>query len=128
MAIPFSSDFEQDEYKINAPTMLLTSTLHDLYQWMENLHSFNIIKKESLIFLTETAKIKDIDMQAPLGNCILNNDQITEHTHHGSMGNYECLIQHFNLENLSIIILTNQKNSNVFDISADIKKITDNTK
>jgi len=126
MALPFNSDFEQDEYKVNTETMLLSSNVEDLYNWIEELHTFNIINKESLNFLTKTAKIDRKDMQAPLGNCVLNNGHITEHTHHGSMGNYECLIQRYNLKNLSIIILTNQKNSNVFDISKSIKTIVTN--
>ena len=127
MALPFNANFEQDNYKINTPTMLLSSNVEDLYNWIKELHSFNIINRESLNFLTETAKIENKDMQAPLGNGLLSNGQITEHTHHGSMGNYECLIQHYNKEGLSIIILTNQKNSNVFDISKNIKTIITKT-
>ncbi|MEP0262351.1 serine hydrolase domain-containing protein [Dokdonia sp.] len=123
MAVPFNTDLEQDNYKISAPNLLLSTTTEDLHYWIKALHSYTIIKKESLLFLTETAQIEDRDMQAPLGNSLVNNRQIKEHTHHGSMGNYEGLIQHFNSENLSIIILTNQKNSNVFDISERIKKI-----
>ncbi len=127
MAFPFSSDFEQDNYKINTQTMLLSSNIDDLYSWIKELHSFNIIRKESLNFLAETAKINNTDMQAPLGNCTIINGQIAEHSHHGSMGNYECLIQHDNIEDLSIIILTNQKNQNVFDISENIKIIVTET-
>jgi len=120
MAIPFNGEHIQDAYKVQFSSMLMCTSAIDLSKWMEALHGFKIIDKSSLHFLSETASFSGRDMQAPLGVCLLKNDQIIEHTHHGSMGNFECLIQSFADENLSIVILTNQKNGNVFDISDDL--------
>jgi CubicO group peptidase (beta-lactamase class C family) len=123
MAIPINADFKEDSYKINVPSMLLTSTTEDLSNWIDNLHNFEIINKESLYLLSQTASIEKLDMQAPLGNCTLYNKEITLHSHHGTAGNYECLIQRDNINGLTIIILTNQKQGNLFDISKNISKI-----
>ncbi|MCV6631159.1 MAG: beta-lactamase family protein [Flavobacteriaceae bacterium] len=125
MAMPINADFKKDPYKINVPSMLLTSTTEDLYNWIKNLHNFKIINSESLHFLTQTANLDNKAMQAPLGDCTLKDRKITTHSHHGSAGNYECLIERDNLNDVTIVILTNQKHGNVFDISKKISKIVD---
>ncbi len=120
MAMPFNEDFKEDGYQVKAPTMLFTSTTKDLYHWFFNLNSLQIINQESLNIIAKTARLKNDNMQAPLGNCIIKDDVIIEHLHHGSMGNYEALVQRYNTEDITIILLTNQKNGNVFDLAASI--------
>ncbi len=117
MALPFDTDYKEDQYKVNSPTILFASTASDLNQWLVNLNSYKVISKASMSFLAKTAALKNEYMQAPLGNCILEEDSIEEHTHHGSMGNYECLVQRFNKEDLTIVLLTNQKNKNLSELS-----------
>lgn len=123
MAVPMNSDLEQDNYKINYTSMLLTLTPHDLAVWVKNLHQFELINEESLMTLSQTADLKVENMQAPLGICTVVNGDIIEHTHHGGMGNYESLLIRDNKIDMSIILMTNIKNGNVFEIADEIKKV-----
>ncbi|GLR19526.1 serine hydrolase domain-containing protein [Portibacter lacus] len=125
MAIPFNREFKIDQYKINAPTLLFTATTMDLFKWIYKLNSFEIISSESLLFLSQTADLNNDNMQAPFGNCKVEKEVISHHAHHGSMGNYEGFIQWFSKEEVAIIILTNQKNQNVFEIGDAITKSLD---
>ena len=81
-----------------------------------------------MVFLAKTADLDIENMQAPLGNCDIADNQIVEHFHHGSMGNYECLVRRFNEEDMTIVILTNQKNNNVFEISDAILSLIEEKK
>jgi len=123
MAIPINEAFEEDQYNINVSAILFSSTTEDLYHWMKALHSYSIISKQSLLTLSETATVGSSNLQAPLGNCKVSNNTISEHIHHGSSGNYEGIIQRFNNEDLSIVVLTNQKHQNVFEITEEIRGI-----
>ena len=120
MAFPINSDFKEDKYKLKSSTLLLTSSVTDLYTWFIKLNGNEIIDRESVEFLAQTAELEIEDMQSPLGNCEFESEEILEHVHHGSMGNYECLVQRNNKEDLTIVILTNQKHQNVFEISEAI--------
>lgn len=68
-------------------------------------------------------------MESPLGTVrlcekpISGSIKIVEHTHDGTFGNFRCIARRFNNIDLSIIILTNQNNNNVYPISEDIYKI-----
>ncbi len=122
MAIPFDKGFEKDNFKITISGVLFTSTTNDMYRWFKQLDSFKIISKDSLKFLSETVK-KGNNIQSPLGVGVWENDKIIEHTHHGSMINYECVIRRFKQNDLTIVILTNQNYRNVYDISIKIREI-----
>jgi CubicO group peptidase (beta-lactamase class C family) len=125
MAIPFNSNFEVDNYNLSVSNVLFSSTARDMNNWFNSLGDFNILNKESIKFLSETVISVD-NIQAPLGYCEWENENLIEHTHHGSMGNYECLVQRFKQEKLTIIILTNQKQKNVHGISSSIYQIVQN--
>jgi len=121
MAIPFNSEYEQDQYDIEYSSILLTTTTKDLYHWFENINTYKIINRESLIAIAKSADLELENMQAPLGNCHIKQDEIKEHIHHGSMGNYEALVSRDNKEGWTIVLLTNQKNQNLFEITDLIK-------
>lgn len=123
MAVPFDAEFVEDDYEIATPSILLSATARDLHKWFQELNTFTTIKKPSLQILAETAELEHDDMQAPLGNCVLKNGEILEHSHHGSSGNYEALVRRFNPTQLTIVILTNQKHGNVSDLSEKIRDI-----
>ena len=122
MAIPFNAEFKEDNYKIRDSSFLFTSTAFDLYKWFDELDSFKVINKESVKFLSETVKAGN-NIQSPLGSTTWKNKKLIEHRHHGSSANYECLVGRFRKDKLTIVILTNQKNKNVHDISDKIRKI-----
>ncbi len=122
MAIPFDDNFKQDQYKFNVPYLLMAAKVGDLSQWLQQLHTFKIINKESLRFISKKFE-KEGNVQAPLGFCDWQDGVVLEHSHHGSSGNYEGIIRRFPKEKLMIIILTNQKHGNVRDLSNRIHEI-----
>jgi hypothetical protein len=124
MAIPFNSDYEEDSYKLTISGAIFSLSARDLYNWLYNLHSYKIISKSSLKTLSEKADFSG-NIQSPLGNAEWKNGNVVEHSHHGSSGNYECIVRRFysGKDVLTIIVQTNQKHSNVHDISDEIKSI-----
>jgi CubicO group peptidase (beta-lactamase class C family) len=122
MAIPFDSDFKEDDYEISIKNLLISSTARDMSVWFEQLGDFNIVSKQSIKTLSEEAKW-GFNIQSTLGLCDWENDKIIEHSHHGSSGNYECIVRRFKQDDITIVILTNQKHENVYDISDEIYKI-----
>jgi hypothetical protein len=129
MAMPFDSLYVVDSYKMALP-ILFSSNTKGLYNWFEKIHSNKMISQKSKLFLGKTANILTDDFkQSPLG--IVTTFQkktfgipdVIEHTHDGSNVNYQVIARRFNNNDLSIIILTNQKNNNLFDISANIYKL-----
>lgn len=122
MAIPFNSDGENDGYRLSISNILLSCTASDMQNWFTQLDDFKIVSKESVKFLSKTA-ISGDNIQAPLGYSEWENNELIEHAHHGSSGNYECFIQHFKADNLIIVIMTNQKQKNVHEMSNNIYNI-----
>ncbi len=119
MAMPFDEHYVQDDYKIQMHNLLFSATANDLAIWLQQIGDFNIITKSSVKFLSEKA-IKGDNIQAPLGRGRWVNNKFVGHSHHGSSGNYECVVRRFKEERITIIILTNQKHGNVFDMSDDL--------
>jgi hypothetical protein len=129
MAMPFDSLYVIDSYKMALP-ILFSSSTKGLYNWFEKIHSNKMISQKSKLFLGKTANILTDDFkQSPLGivtTCqkkTFGIPDVIEHTHDGSNVNYQVIARRFNNYDLSIIILTNQKNNNLFDISANIYKL-----
>lgn len=119
MAIPFDENLEEDKYNIKINWILFSATTTDLYAWFKHLDSFKIISKESVKFLSEEAN-SGRNIQAPIGYCDWDKGDIQEHIHHGSSASYEGLVQHYKKDGLMIILLTNQKQGNLFDIADTI--------
>ena len=72
--------------------------------------------------LSEEA-IRGNNIQAPLGRCDWEDNDIELHLHHGSNASYECLVRDHKQDELIIILLTNQKHRNLHDIADTIYKI-----
>lgn len=122
MAIPFNTDFKEDDFKLSIKGLLFSSITRDLSNWFEQLGDFKIINKTSVKILSEQAK-KGENIQSPLGYTQWENDKIVEHSHHGSSVNYEVMVRRFKQDRITIVILTNQKQGNVYEISEKIYKI-----
>ncbi|WP_313032224.1 serine hydrolase domain-containing protein [Soonwooa sp.] len=129
IAIPFDSEYKPDTYKLELP-FLFVSNVEGLYDWFHRIHNNTLISQKSKLFLGKTANIIiNQFMQSPLGVVRISQEPlsglitIVEHTHDGSMGNYKCIARRFNTIDLSIIILTNQDNNNIYPISDEIYKI-----
>jgi len=126
MARPFDSIYTIDSYKMTLP-ILFTSNAKGLHDWFDKIHSNKMISEKSKLFLGKTANILTDDFkQSPLGIVITCQKEtfglpdVIEHTHDGSNGNYQVIARRFNNNDISIIILTNQKNNNLFAISEKI--------
>lgn len=124
MAISFDSDFMEDNppFIIKSSIFLFSTTTEDLFKLLKNLYSYNIIEKNSINTISKTVVLNIENMESALGQIIHQENQIIEHTHHGSSGNYECLINKDILNNNTIIILTNSKKGNVHSIKNSIKE------
>ena len=122
MAIPFNTDFKEDDYSIAVKSLMFTSTARDMANWFKNIGDFKVVSKESVKTLSVEAKEGD-NNQSPLGKAIWKNDNLIEHSHHGSTANYECVVRRFKQDGITIVILTNQKHQNVYEISDELYKM-----
>lgn len=96
-------------------------TANDMYNWISSLHSGRVISKESLMLLFDSYSKNS---ESALGKGIFENKELLFHQHHGSSFNYESFI-HYNVnEDLSIILMTNNKNSKLRDIAESIENIS----
>jgi len=128
MALPFNSSFVEDKYKMSAKSLLFAATAQSLHQWFRKLSHFEVISERSLRHLAKKYQ-PAAQFQAPLGNVIYDDkNKEVEHAHHGSNGNYECLVRYFKPADLSIVVLTNQKHRNVHHISQEIYEIINGQK
>ncbi|WP_223787169.1 serine hydrolase domain-containing protein [Marinicella meishanensis] len=127
MAIPFDGDFKEDDNSISVDTFLMSSTTNDLAKWFEELGDFKVINKQSLKTLSETA-MRRANIQSALGYTEWENDKLIEHSHHGSMSNYESLVRRFKQDRITIVITTNQKRQNLYEITNEILGILNRMK
>ncbi|WP_130735200.1 serine hydrolase [Flavobacterium sp. J27] len=116
IALPFDANYKEDNYKIAIKNIILTATARDLADWFKKLDSYEIISQKSVQLLSEIAIFGD-NIQSPLGSCEWSKNKIISHMHHGSSGNYECIAKRYKQDDITIVILTNQKNGNVHDIA-----------
>lgn len=125
MAISFDSNFIEDNppFIIKSSMFLFSTTTEDLFKLLKNLYSYNIIEKNSINTISRTVDLNIENMESPLGQIKHKGNQIIEHTHHGSSGNYESLINKDILNKSTIIILTNSKKNNVHSIKNAIKEL-----
>jgi CubicO group peptidase (beta-lactamase class C family) len=120
---PLNSELKESypPFKIKTNRFLYASTVKDLYKLNFNLHQHNIISKTSLRKIATPPSLTIENLQTALGRVKYKNDLITEHIHHGSSGNYESLLYFKN--GLTIILMTNQKNSNLFKLCEKIENL-----
>ncbi|WP_428656427.1 serine hydrolase [Runella sp.] len=95
-------------------------TAQDLYKWNECLHSFRLINRDSFKeILTPFAA----NRQSGLGGGSMEGGVIKEHFHHGSSFDFESFMYTAPSEGISIMLLTNNMNSKLFEIKDAIKAI-----
>ena len=95
-------------------------TANDMYKWLINLHSGLFISNESLLSLFDSHSKKS---SSALGFGVIENDNLLFHQHHGSSFNYESFIHYNAREDLSIILMTNNKNRKLREITESIENI-----
>ncbi|MDR6923663.1 MULTISPECIES: serine hydrolase [Chryseobacterium] len=101
-------------------------TTNDLLKWAECLHSHKIISTNSLFELGRHFDLPET--QSSLGLAKFKNGKLIEHLHDGKSGNYEALLVSDLNEKLTIILLGNNSNGKLFEISDAITSILKNEK
>lgn len=125
MAVSFNNEFIDDKppFVISAPMFLFSTTTKDLFLLLKNLHLNKIISKESLITISKNADLDLNGMESALGEMIFKDGKIVSHTHHGSSGNYEAIVSHRASNNITVILLTNNKGNSIHDINESIHEL-----
>lgn len=121
-AIPYNKEFKEDNTPIALSGVLINTTAKDLIIWMQKLDDFKLISKSSVQLLSQTA-IEGDNVQAPLGRVVWEHNKLISHTHHGKSGNYEAIIKRYKKHGVMVVLLTNQANSNVHDISEELYQL-----
>jgi CubicO group peptidase (beta-lactamase class C family) len=93
----------------------------DFYKWSEAINSFKIINQESTRELFEPFSK---DNQTGLGEGTIENGKVTSHIHDGAAFNYQALL--ISSPNSTIILMTNNKQNNLEEISNSIESILSN--
>jgi CubicO group peptidase (beta-lactamase class C family) len=123
MAKAFNNDKVQDSMKI---FMILGGeiavTLKDLYKWSEALNSFRLLSSAS------TRKILipfAYNCQAGLGGGTMEGDKMVMHVHDGTSANFNALLVSEPMKGRTVILLTNNKQYNLYDFNNAIQAILD---
>jgi len=110
------------------PDLLITGgtylTTDDLLKWVNCLHSNKVINANSLFELGQQFNLPET--QSSLGQAKFKNNKLIEHVHDGRAGNYEALLVSDLNEKFTIILLGNNHNGKLFEISDAIKAILKN--
>jgi tetratricopeptide (TPR) repeat protein len=119
--VSFNNNFVEDVRQFTIPLSGWVSVTDvDLYKWTQCLHHYKLINKASINeILTPFAPFK----QVGLGGGIMERKIFKEHSHHGSSIDFEALMFSQPSQEISIILLTNNKNFKVFEIKDAIKSI-----
>nr|WP_294794279.1 serine hydrolase domain-containing protein [uncultured Mucilaginibacter sp.] len=121
MAKSFNESFVQDglAVPISGWTAL---NLDDFYKWSECIVNFRLIDPTS----TRQILIPFApDNQSGLGGGTMEGDKITTHVHDGTAMHYQALLTTNTGKGRTIIILTNQRNGNLYDIAKAVDAILD---
>ncbi len=121
LAVAFNNQSVEDARQFTYPMSGWTSvTARDLYRWTECLHDEKLIKRQSLFEILEPFAPGN---QAGLGGGKQENGRLKEHYHHGSSFDFEALMSSEISTDTTIILLTNNKNSKLFELRDAIGNI-----
>jgi len=120
IAKSFNNDLVEDPTELPMSGAAYVTT-HDLLKWAKCLHAGKVINKQSIFELGQ--HYNSPGAQAALGNVTFDNQNIKEHQHDGQSRNFEALMFYNAGEDLYIILLGNNVNEKVFEISFAIRSI-----
>lgn len=118
MAIAFDSNFKNTPYA-QGMSGWPRLTIGDLYKWIKGLDSYQLVSKASLEILAKSFG----DNESSLGHADFKEGELSWHQHHGSNYNYEALITHDVLQDITIILTTNSQQFKVNQITNAIFSI-----
>lgn len=105
------------KYPITGWTAL---TLQDFYRWSESINSFKLISPASTRELLVPFAPGN---QTGLGGGKMEGDRILTHVHDGTTGNYQALLISNPVSSTTILLLTNNKQNNLYPISKSVQAI-----
>lgn len=114
----FDNDFKETTFIHGGGEMYFS--INDLYNWVNNLHNKKIVNKNSLNILSKSF---DKNSESSLGNTIIENNEIIEHSHQGSGNNYESNIYYESKNKTIIVLMTNNQNFKLGSITESILNI-----
>lgn len=120
IAIAFSNEQKQDKIE-NRFTGVIYVTARDLLKWEDCLCNKNIITRASLMELGQSFN----DNQSGLGIAVFNNGQWLEHQHNGESRNFEAILYSNFSNHYTIILLGNNKNRHLFELTEGIINLID---
>lgn len=122
VAKSFNNGLEQDAliYPISGWTCL---NLEDFYKWAKCINNFCRINPAST---KEIITPVSFGKQCGLGGGSMKDGHVITHVHDGVAFHYQALLKTDATKGRTIILLTNQKQNNVYDIATAIEAILDN--
>lgn len=121
----FNNDSVADKADLPLTGGTYLTTL-DLLKWSGCLNSNKVINADSLFELGQQFNLPET--QSSLGQAKFKNRKLIEHVHDGRYGNYEALFVSDPNKKLTIILLGNNHNGKLFEISDAIAGILKNKK
>lgn len=115
----FNNKLIEDKPDFLVGGTFLTTT--DLLKFVNCLYSKKLINENSLFELGQHFNLPDT--QSSLGEAQFKNKKLAAHSHDGRAGNYEALLVSDLNEKYTIILLGNNYNGKLFDISETITAI-----
>lgn len=116
----FNNNLVQDkpDLPITGGTYLTTV---DLLKWADCLHKNKIINVKAIYELGQQFNLQET--QSALGQAKYTNEKLIQHLHDGRAGNYEAILVSEIDEQFTIILLGNNYNGKIFDLSDAISAV-----
>lgn len=121
MAIAFNNKFV-NEIPRETTTGWPRLTAEDLLRFMSAVDSYKLVGKASVLQLSQHFG----EGESSLGEGKFENGELVWHQHHGSNFNYEALITHDLKNDRFVILMTNNQNFKVRQLTSAILSILDN--
>ncbi len=118
MAHSFDNDFNETTFEHGGNSMYFS--LGDLYNWVKALHHTEMISNESKKILSRSF---NKDSESSLGFIKVVNGEIAAQSHHGSGDNYEAVIYVDNVNEIEIILMSNNQNFKLWQLKDAIVNI-----
>lgn len=119
LARSFDNHFVEDDLDTSMSGWVYL-TIQDLYRWTQCLYSGQLIDEHTLYKLFESHKPSS---QSPLGRTVFESDELIFQYHHGQSDNFEASLYVNVKDQFTVLLLTNNRNSNVSDLTVAIDAI-----
>lgn len=119
IAKSYNDNHQQDglTYPISGWTCV---TLDDFYKWSQSIANFKLISPASMLeIITPIAPGK----QCGLGGGSMADGRVISHVHDGIAQHYQALLASYMPDERTVILLTNNKQDNVYEINTAIQNI-----